>query len=272
MKLMDWIRMHEAGVRARRALGAILLGQAALAAAALGTDLLRLCGSCGAGFGIHAGIAGIGLLGYLSLLVLLRLKAWMPVYAGVFAAAGVHLALGALMIAQGSFCPICALSAILSLAGPSVLLRLDREAVRWTLWSTAPACILSGLVTWTAFGTLDARAEAARAQAREAARLLLEGGPEARQAPSPQVPELHVFQHEHCPYCREFREDVAPRLRREFPHLEIVYHPADGVPWVRRTPTFVLGGEVLFEGLPVDSRDLARSISRALEKARVARR
>ncbi|HEV3026597.1 MAG TPA: hypothetical protein VG457_03450, partial [Planctomycetota bacterium] len=126
MKLTHWIRMHEAGTRAARSLGLVLLGQVALAAAALGMDLLKLCGSCGSGDRVHAGIAAVGLLGYLTLVALLQAKAWTPVYSGVFAATGIHLALAGYMIAARSFCPVCAVSAALSMAAPAILLLQER--------------------------------------------------------------------------------------------------------------------------------------------------
>jgi hypothetical protein len=263
MKLTHWIRMHEAGSRAARPIGLILMGQGTLAAAALGTDLLRLCGSCGSGDAVHATIAGIGLAGYLGLLGLLFAKAWTPLFFGVFAAAGIHLALAGLMIARQGFCPICAAAAALALLAPAVLLGQDPGAVRWISRATVPAFLLSGIVTWTLAGARDARAIALREEARDAAKTLLaetkpEGNPLHRS-----ILELHVFESDHCPYCREFRESYEPRLAKEFPSLDIVYHDASGVPWVLRTPTLVIGGEVAFEGLPVNYQDLSRAISRA---------
>lgn len=263
MKLTRWIRMHEAGTRAARPLGLALLGQAVLAAAALGADLLKLCGSCGAGDAFHASVAAIGLGGYVVLLLLLRVRAWTLVYSGVFAAAGVHLSLAALMIAARSFCPICAAAAAVAVVAPAALLVHDRGAVRWITRTLVPAFLVFGFAAWTVTGWREARAEAERAEARDAARALLA---DARSTEAfPRVPSavLHVFESEHCPYCREFRGGFAPRLAKDFPRLEIVYHPASGVPWVRRTPTFVLGGEVAFEGLPVDYRDLSEVVSRA---------
>jgi hypothetical protein len=263
MKLMQWIRMHEAGSRAVRPLGMILVGQAVLAAAALGMDLLKLCGSCGAGDAFHATIAAAGLLGYACLLVLVLAKAWLPVHVGVFSAAGVHAALAGLMLARGLICPICAAAALLAIAAPATLLWQDRAAVRWIARATIPACLLASLVTWSVAGVREARAEAKRAEAREAAQLLLSVAAPSDSTPRTTTPVLHVFESDHCPYCREFREVHAPRLSKDFPTLDIVYHASSGVPWVRRTPTLVLGGELAFEGLPVDYRDLFQLVSRA---------
>jgi len=260
MKITHWIRMHEAGTRAARPLSLVLLGQTALAAAALGSDLLKLCGSCGAGDPVHAGVAAIGVLGYLALGALVRFKAWTPVYLGVFAATGIHLALAAFMIATKTFCPICVVATAFSLAAPAVLLFQDREEVRWIPRATVPAFLLTGLLTWTLLGAQEARADQARAEAREAAHFLVA---DSAERPARAKVELHVFESAHCPYCREFRDNYAPRLAQDFPELEVVYHLAAGVPWVLRTPTLVLGGNVAFEGLPVDYRDLAQAVARA---------
>lgn len=260
MKLTHWIRMHEAGTRAARPLALILVGQAVLAAAALGSDLWKLCGSCGAGDPVHAGVAAVGLLGYLALVTLIRFKAWTSVYVGVFAATGIHLALAAFMIASMTFCPICAAAAVLSLAGPAALLFQDREEACWIPRATVPAFILSGLLTWTLLGVREARAHQARAEAREAAQLLVA---ESSAQPAQRKMELHVFESAHCHYCREFRDNYAPRLAQDFPELGVVYHSAAGVSWVQRTPTLVLGDDVAFEGLPVDYRDLAQAVTRA---------
>jgi hypothetical protein len=256
MKLSHWIRMHEAGTRAARPLILVLLGEAVLGIAALGSDVWKMCGSCGAGNPVHATIAAIGILGYLALVTLVRFKAWTSVYLGVFAAMGIHLALAAFMVASKTFCPICAAAAALSLAAPAALLFQDREEVRWIPRATVPAFLLSGLLTWTLLGAREARADQARAQAREAAHLLVEESTRSKV-------ELHVFESAHCPYCREFRDSYAPRLAQDFPDLDVVYHPAAGVPWVQRTPTLVIGGNVTFEGLPVDYRDLALAVAQA---------
>jgi hypothetical protein len=270
MKLTHWIRMHEAGSRGARPLGILLAGQALLAAAALGMDLLGLCGSCGGGDPVHAAIAGIGLGGYLLLLALLRGKAWTPVFFGVFAATGVHLALAGLMIARGAFCPLCALSAVLALAAPATLLIQDREGAVWIARATVPAFLVAGLVTWTMVGARDARAVALRAEAQEAAHLLSTITTSEGDQPRPSD-VLHVFESAHCPYCREFRGSYAPRLAKDFPALEIVYHSAQGVPWIGRTPTLMLGSEIAFEGLPVDYKDLFQVVSRASSAGTVTR-
>lgn len=255
--------MHEAGTQATVILATLILLQLAIASVVLAMDLVGGCGSCGAGDRLHALVAGTGVLGYLVLLAILRARAWTAVFAGVFGALGIHLALGALMIARGAFCPLCALAACLSLGAPAALLLQDSQAVRWIPRASVPAFLFAGLASWILFGVQDARAESQRADARAAAQLLqVEMNAPDEKLPHPRT-ELHVFESDHCPYCREFRDAYAPRLMADFPRLEIVYHPAAGVPWVRRTPTLLLGGELAFEGLPVNYEDLRNAVSLA---------
>lgn len=261
MKLSEWIRMHEAANRGAKPLGWILAGQLTLALAALGLNLTRVCGACGDGDGIHAAIAGLGVAHYVILLCLLRAKAWTGLLVGLFFAAGIHLSLGGLMIARASFCPICVAASLLSLAGPAVMLANDRRAVRWIPRVAVPAFLLSSLLTWSLFSSRDARAEAQKAEARTAAKLLLDQVRGSGVGTLRTSLELHVFESEHCAYCREFRRDYAPRLAQDFPDVDVVYHDAAGVLWVRRTPTIALGAALAFEGLPVNYQDLYQAVS-----------
>ncbi len=264
MSLARWLRLHETGSRAARALGAIVLVQGALAGLALAIDLLELCGACGGGDRIHAAIAGTGVLAYALLYVLLRGRAWTGVFFGIFAAAGVHLSLLGLMLARGGLCGVCLVAAILSLVGPAILLFRDRSTAAWLARATVPSFLMAGLAAWTTFGVRDARAAALRVEASRGAAALSERTPAAPEIASARGDSiLHVIEQERCPYCLEFKKSYAPRLERDFPGLSIQYHPMAEAPWARRAPSFVLAGELLFEGLPLEYGDLVQAISDA---------
>lgn len=236
------------------AVGWLLSGELILAGIALA--LLPGCGRCGSGSWTHAAIAGAGALGYAGLIVLYRKGSSTLVAAGVLAAGGVHAALSGMMIAGGSFCIACALAAIVALLNAALVLARVPGSARWIPRALVPSFSLAWIVLFLA---LQAEAaETARHRKAAARELSTQSG-----TPFPGAgtrPVLTVFEMEGCHYCREFRTAYAPRLAREFPDLEVVYRKAEDVLWVRRTPTFALGENVLFEGLPTEYETLARAI------------
>jgi hypothetical protein len=156
---------------------------------------------------------------------------------------------------------VCLAAAVLSLAGPAVLLFRDHSTAAWLARATVPSFLLAGLAAWTTFGVRDARAHALRAEASRGAAKISERTPSAPEASSARGDSiLHVIEEVHCPYCREFKRSYAPRLERDFPGIQIQYHSMAEAPWARRAPSFVLAGQLLFEGLPLEYGDLAQAI------------
>ena len=83
------------------------------------------------------------------------------------------------------------------------------------------------------------------------------------------VPELKVdvFEMDHCPYCRDFRDFYLPRLEKDFGHrVKVSFHDAQTASWVERTPTIAIQGGVVFEGLPREYDHLYQAIFRSLSE------
>lgn len=257
-----WIRR-----RIPRAAGWLLWTQLGLAGIALVVAVLPLCGRCGSGSWTHATIAGAGVLGYAGLLALHRKGMSTPLAAGILAAAGVHAALGGMMMASSSFCIVCSAAALVALAnGVTVLVGVSGSA-RWIPWALVPSFSLSWIVVTLALSAAAARTE----KRREAARGALTIGLETTAHLTADRPVLTIFEMEGCHYCLEFRNSYAPRLRGEFPNLKIEYRNAQDELWVRRTPTIALGDAVLFEGLPTHYAELARGIERGARDAKTSK-
>lgn len=226
--------------------------QAILAAAALAVDLADSCGSCRVGGGVRLWVAGAGVLGYGTLLVLGCLeRGRILYYAGLFAAVGVHTALGLVMLLEGQLCPICAASALVSFGlGAWCVLRADVPISR---------------VAWTSLPTF------ATALALVLPHAAVERDPDVIGHRDPDGGsvfrlQLDVYELAHCSYCEKFRESYLPRLKRAFGEaLEVRFHDASRVRGIQRTPTFILDGRPLFEGLPYRYEDLEHAIRETAE-------
>jgi hypothetical protein len=238
---------------AQMALVGIQLGLALLA---LAVDLLHSCGACGRGGILHLGVALLGAVGYGALLGFAFLGRTLSFYRGVFAAVGIHAALGLVLLLEKSLCLPCLCSlgvatllAVLAALGPNV-------GCRYLLSIAAPMAAITLMLSlpnlhWAAGGP--------------------EGSPAiARAAREPRptsagVPSLDVYEAPHCAYCNSFRSDYLPLLEADYQgRLAVRFHEASSASWVQRTPTFVLGGRLLFEGLPYRYQDLADAVDSEL--------
>jgi hypothetical protein len=253
--------------RIPRAAGWLLWAQLGLAGIALVVALLPLCGRCGSGSWKHAAIAGAGVLGYAGLLALHRKRMSTPVTAGILAAAGVHAALGGMMMTSGSFCIVCTAAALAALANGVTVLVGVSGSVRWIPRVLVPSFSLAWIALYLALSADAADTEKRQETAHRALTVRSETTPHVTTG----HPVLTIFEMEGCHYCLEFRNSYAPRLKGEFPGLEIVYRKAEDELWVRRTPTITLGDAVLFEGFPTQYRDLARAIEGVAPDAKTAK-
>jgi hypothetical protein len=226
--------------------------QLALALLATALDLARSCGACSRGGGVRLSISALGAIGYGALAVFGLRNSWTPFYRGVFAAAGVHGALGLIMALEQRSCLPCltSLAVAMILAGhaawtaclPSVIL------VR----TTAPATIATLALLLPGLAQPPTREEAA-GQAFQIA--------SPSKPASVRVAQLDVYEAAHCSYCTSFRSDYLPRLEADFQgRLEVRFHDTSRFAWIERTPTFILDGKPLFEGLPYRYEDLAEAI------------
>jgi hypothetical protein len=209
-----------------------------LSALALALSISDACGSCGGAAPERVAVAALGCVAYASLFVLGRAGRRRAFVAGIFAAALVHVSLAGIMIGSRSICPVCAAAAVVAVswaahAGWGQLRRRVLAAL------TAAGLALLGLNAWATqrdvLGTAFARIDTVQEFSRR----------------SPEAPlELTVYENPSCGHCQEFRRVHAPRLLQEFEgkiHLE--YRPAEAAHWVRRTPTIVIEGGAVLEGL-----------------------
>jgi hypothetical protein len=242
------------------AAGRLLWAQLGLAGVALALALLPLCGRCGSGSAAHAAIAATGVVGYATLVILLKRGRITLAALGILTAGGVHAALGGVMLSGGPFCAICAISAVAALANVVLVLLSIRGALRWVPRVLLPSFSLTWIV---AFLALTASAAETRERVRPASRVLARESSPVR-SPLPGRRVLIVFEMDGCHYCEVFRREFADRLTRDFPDVDVVYRKAEEELWVRRTPTIALGERVLFEGLPTRYVDLTRAIEDCL--------
>jgi hypothetical protein len=229
-----------------------------MAALALVLDLARACGSCDRGGRLHLWISAAGVVAYASLLVVGLRNLRNAFYGGVFAAAGVHTALGVVMILSGTLCPPCVASLVLALVLAGLALGADGVPLGIAPWTFVAAAVL-------------ALASVLPATAKDSARRRDQGGSlEALRASAPRDGSglrIDVFEMDHCPYCVEFRKRFLPRLRSDFGEaLEVAFHDALGTSWVRRTPTLVLADGPVYEGLPHRYEDLRDSLAALLAR------
>ena len=226
--------------------------QLALSAIALGLGVVGACGACSRGGGLHAAIALAGVIGYGALLLSGVRNSRALFTRGVFAAAGIHGALGVVLALEKRFCAPCvgAFAVAMVLAGLTAW--TSERSFSSLLGTAAPAA----LATFTFLVPDLVRAEERTKLRRETFTMAIPAKEEPRA-----TARLDVYEAAHCSYCQGFRSDYLPRLEADFQgRLEIRFHDASGIAWVERTPTFVLGGRLLFEGLPYRYQDLAEAI------------
>ncbi len=241
----------------------IPFSQRSLAAAGLVLALLALwveaiggCGGCRRGTSETLVVAGAGTLAYTVLLTVAMLNREALFHIGVFVAAAVHTVLVVWMIVKHEACPVCIGAAVAALANAGFALRhgaplalVDRVYV--------PAVLAASGLVFAAIIAEERVAGHSEAKARHAVREATVAAPSGRLA-------ILVYENDHCPYCREFREQYEPALNREFGgDVEIRYFNAESVAWVRRTPTIVVENGPVYEGLPVELAVLSRAVSEA---------
>ncbi len=227
-----------------------------LALVALGVEALGGCGSCRRGTSETLVVAVAGTLAYTALLTVALLNRESFFHIGVFVAAAVHTVLVVWMIVKQEACPVCIGAAVAALANAAVALRhgaplslVDRVYV--------PAVLAASGLVFAAIIAEERVAGHSEAKARHAVREAAVAAPAGRLA-------ILVYENDHCPYCLEFRERYEPALNREFGEgVEIRYFNAEGVAWVRRTPTIVVESGPVYEGLPVELATLTRAVSDA---------
>jgi hypothetical protein len=254
--------MNDSEVRRipRLQVGLVLL-QLGFALLAAGLDLARACGACSTDGSFHLIVAVAGVLGYAALLGVTRTRRTSLFTTGVFVATGVHAALGSVLVAQGTLCLPCIAS--LAVAAVLTVLVVRHQSVA-SSQTFLPATALSGAATVLLFVTLSGPAHAQSAEL-----------PVRRQTvPQPGIGRtaestLDVYEAVHCPYCRDFRTDYLPLLESDYQgRLAVRFHEAWAAGWVKRTPTFVLDGKLLFEGLPYHYQDLAAAVDAELSGQR----
>ncbi len=240
----------------------LLVGvQLALALLAVGLDLAEACQACSTRGNLHLGIALLGAAGYAALLWYALSGRTALFSLGVFAAAGIHATLGAVLVQEGRACIPCILSFVGAAALAVLVVRPLNRSARYFL----PVLGMSAALSFALYAFLSgpSRSEAGDSVRREPVAL------------SPRSPEslgttsLDVYEAVHCSYCRSFREEYVPLLESEYKgRLAIQFHEASSAAWVLRTPTFVLGGKLLFEGLPYRYQDLAAAVNTELAMQR----
>jgi hypothetical protein len=240
--------------------GLVLL-QLCFALLAAGLDLAQACGACSTDGSFHLIVAVAGVLGYAALLGMTRMRRTSLFTTGVFVATGVHAALGSVLIAQGTLCPPCIASLAVAAVLTVLVVRHQSVARSRTL---LPAIALSGAATVLLFVMLPGPAHAQSAELptrrQMVTQLRTEGTTEST---------LDVYEAVHCPYCQDFRTDYLPLLEADYQgRLAIRFHDARAAGWVKRTPTFVLDGWLLFEGLPYRYQDLAAAVDAELSGQR----
>jgi len=240
--------------------------QVVLASIALGLDLVEACGACTRTTPFHMAIAAVGVASYLALLALGATGFRGLFYTGIFVAGGIHTALLLWMMETQSFCLPCVASTAVALALIALAIRSGRPVTRLVERAFLPALLLTGGVCFASEAIQDARKEAWVREAlppREAT-ISPEDGP----APARPV-TVAVFEQDHCPYCREFRERYLPRLEHDFgPKIAVRFLPVEAGSWVRRTPTIAIESGPVFDGLPRQYEDLRRAVEETLATRR----
>lgn len=235
---------------------AIALSAALLVVSIVAAVLQHLdaCGACATHQGPWALVALMGGISY-AVLTAVGCLGWSRLFRlGAAAAAAVHTALVAAMVARGQFCLLCGVAA--GLAAGLFLVTLVRSTSRMKFLAGVylPALILaSGPTAWAL-----ARERAAE-HGRQSFIRDLQGAIRQDRL------TIQVFEQDHCGYCRDFREFHLPKLEREFhDRIHVQFHVATATGWVRRTPTIVVEGGPVYEGLPENYQELRSAVEQAL--------
>lgn len=226
----------------------------AVSLAAFALQLLAVCGACTMRQGPWMLVAPLGVIGYGVLTTLGGLGRHRLFRIGAAVAAGVHTVLLAAMLAGERMCALCVVAATLAAALFFAVLVRSTSRLRMIAGAYLPAVVLaSGSAAW------------ALAQDRDAERRREAFVRRIRDIQAREGLTLQVFEQDHCGYCRDFREFYLPRLERDFRHeLRVRFLAADASGWVRRTPTLVVEGGPIFEGLPRDYQELRSAVEEAL--------
>ena len=230
---------------------------AALLVVSIGAALLQhldACGACATHQGPWALVAPLGGVGY-AVLTAVGCLGWFRLFRlGAATAAAVHTALVAAMLARGQFCLVCGVAAGIASGLFLVTLVRSTSRVKFVAGVYLPLLILaSGPTAWAL-----ARERAAEHGRQDFIRAI--------QGPTRQDRlTIQVFEQDHCGYCRDFREFHLPKLEREFhDQIHVRFHAATATGWVRRTPTIVVEGGPVYEGLPENYQELRSAVEQAL--------
>jgi hypothetical protein len=236
--------------------GLALVGaQMGLAAVATGLDLAQACGACSRGGAPHLAIAAAGVAGYGALLGVGLAGKRGLFGSGVWVALGIHGALGILLFLERRVCLPCLLSLGVAFALAGLEMRSRALTPRRAMASVSALAV-------TLFGLSGSLAQA---QERPWAPGAVARIAVPRTGSALRALDLDVYEASHCSYCADFRDRYLPRLKEDFAGLiEVRFHDAREAGWVERTPTFLLGGRLLFEGLPLRYEDLAETVMESL--------
>ncbi len=235
--------------------------QVIVALTAAGLDLAKACGACVKTTELHGIIAIVGAAAYAILFLAGCLGRVRPFAIGVSAAAGVHAALMIWMVEKRTFCALCLVSAAVALVLIAVSLRMRVGTVMLLERVTLPALLLAGGATFA----LDA-IEESRRDMRNRAIQEFQTADARDETPAAGRPlQITVFEMDHCPYCRDFRDLYWPRLKQEFgSKIAVRFLPAESADWVKRSPTIAIEAGGVFEGLPFRYEDLRQAVTESL--------
>jgi len=245
---------HPASGRPSQLALALSVALFAMSVGAMAVQRLALCGACALSHGPWAIVAPLGAASYgvLFFVGLLGRKGLFSV--GTALAAGTHTALVGAMLARGQLCLLCVIAA--ALAGGLFLVTLLRAASRTRMIACAylPAVLLvSGPTAWAL-----AQERAVESDRDAFVRAIQRHDLQDRLT-------IQVFEQDHCGYCRDLRDFYLPRLEREFSNrIEVRFLQATDTVWVRRTPTIVVEGGTIYEGLPESYIVLRSAVNAAL--------
>ncbi len=238
--------------------GALLL--ASVVAAVI--QLVGACGSCATRQGPWKFVAPAGIIGYGVLIAVGFLSPHRLFPVGSAIAAAVHTVLVGAMAVLGKLCPICIVAAALALALFLVMLLRCRFRARMISFVYVPAVLLASGPTAWALAHEEALENERQAFVRAIHESRLSAGRES-------ILTIQVFEQDHCSYCRDFRELYLPRLERDFSdRVRVRFLPATATAWVRRTPTIVIEGGPVYEGLPEQYSELRAAVERALSSGK----
>lgn len=235
---------------------ALALSLALLATSVASAVMPRMgaCGACATHQGAWELVAPLGVIGYGFLAAVGWLGRLLLFSIGGAVAAGVHTVLLAAMLVEGRLCPLCVIACALAAGLFLVILAGASSRARLVAGAYLPALIIaSGPVAWAL-----AHERAAEVERQAFAHAI-------RQADPREALAIQVFEQDQCGYCRDFREFYVPRLERDFAlQVRVRFLPATASTWVRRTPTIVVEGGPIYEGLPASYHELRSAVEKAL--------